>query len=207
MKNLLFFINLFWITNVSAQITSQLEIFHLASGQREAIYQEKVHFEAPNWSNNGKYFIINSLGKIYKIDRKTGQKSLIPTDFADKCNNDHGISPDGKTLVISHYDDPTVDYENRDFRTSRIYTLPIEGGVPKIVSSQTPSFWHGWSPDGNTLLYTALRDGEFDIYAIPAKGGEEKRLTQEKGLDDGADFSHDGKYIYYNSMHSGSMEI
>ena len=70
-----------------------------------------------------------------------------------------------------------------------------------------PSYWHGWSPDGKTLAYCAQRNGEFDIYTIPAAGGEETRLTTAKGLDDGPDYSPDGQYIYFNSERTGHMQI
>jgi hypothetical protein len=45
------------------------------------------------------------------------------------------------------------------------------------------------------LAYCAERNGNFDIYTIPVDGGEEKRLTISDGLDDGPDYSSDGKYI------------
>jgi Tol biopolymer transport system component len=45
------------------------------------------------------------------------------------------------------------------------------------------------------------------VYKIPAEGGEEIRLTTAGGLDDGPEYSPDGKYIYFNSVRSGSMEI
>ena len=45
----------------------------------------------------------------------------IDTGFAVKCNNDHGLSPDGTQLVIS---DQTKDGK------SRIYVLPAPGGAP-----------------------------------------------------------------------------
>ena len=44
----------------------------------------------------------------------------------------------------------------------------------------------------------ARRNDEFDIYTIPAAGGEETRLTTAKGLDDGPEYSPDGNYIYFN---------
>src|SRR5256885_6691666 len=47
----------------------------------------------------------------------------------------------------------------------------------------------------------------FDIYAIPAAGGEEKHLTTAKGLDDGPEYSPDGNYIYFNSERTGHMQI
>jgi len=188
-------------------IRSVLEVYDITAGSRETIYQEDTHFEAPNWSPNNKFFVVNGCGLLYRIPLDGSKKELIYTDFANKCNNDHGISPDGQTLVISHYDQPGVSYENRDFRSSTIYTLPVTGGTPKKITQNTPSFWHGWSPDGKELAFTALRNGEFDVYTIPFNGGAEVRLTDSEGLDDGPDYSHDGKYIYYNSMQSGSMQI
>ena len=40
-------------------IESTLEIVNIRNGKRQVILQEKNHFEAPNWSPDGKYFIIN----------------------------------------------------------------------------------------------------------------------------------------------------
>jgi Tol biopolymer transport system component len=124
---------------------------------------------------------------------------VIDTDFAIRCNNDHGVSPDGKLLVISD--------QSQGKRQSLIYTLPVTGGKPKLVTPNGPSYWHGWSPDGKTLAYCAERDGEYDVYTIPADGGEEKRLTTAKGLDDGPEYSPDGMHIYFNSDRTGLMQI
>ena len=54
---------------------------------------------------------------------------------------------------------------------------------------------------------SAQRNGEFDIYTIPVAGGDETRLTTAKGLDDGPEYSPDGKYIYFNSERTGHMQI
>jgi len=57
-------------------------------------------------------------------------------------------------------------------------------------------------------VFTGGRDKEFDIYSIAVDGsGAERRLTDVKGLDDGPEFSPDGKFIYFNSVRSGSMQI
>ena len=47
----------------------------------------------------------------------------------------------------------------------------------------------------------------FDVYTIPADGGAETRLTTTPGLDDGPEYSPDGKYIYFNSERTGTMQI
>jgi TolB protein len=180
-------------------LESTLETIAIASTDRRVVYHAEEHFEAPNWSRDGKYLLFNKEGKIYKIPVIGGTPELIKTDFAIKCNNDHGISPDGTQLAIS-------DQSNEDDK-SRIYILPIEGGTPKQITMLGPSYWHGWSTDGKTLAYCAERNGEFDIYTIPVNGGEETRLTTSQGLDDGPDYSPDGKYIYFNSERTGTMQI
>lgn len=124
---------------------------------------------------------------------------MIDTGFAVRCNNDHGLSPDGKLLAISD--------QSQEGGKSIIYVLPSTGGTPRRVTANSPSYWHGWSPDGKTLAYCAERNGEFDIYTIPVEGGQETRLTIAPGLDDGPEYSPDGKTIYFNSERTGLMQI
>ena len=180
------------------KLESTLEIIPIATWDRKVILQSDKRLDAPNWTPDGKDLIYNSMGLLYQIPIEGGDPKLIPTDFAKRINNDHGVSQDGKMLVIS---------DQTETGKSLIYTLPIEGGVPKKITPKGPSYWHGWSPDGQTLAYCAERNGNYDIYTIPVNGGEETRLTTTEGLDDGPDYSPDGKYIYFNSARSGTMQI
>ena len=185
-------------TNGSPKLESTLETINIESKDRRVVYTAEKHFEAPNWSKDGKYFLFNSEGHIFKLPVTGGEPQEVNTGSAVKCNNDHGISPDGTQLVIS---------DQSETGSSIIYTLPINGGTPKQITPNSPSYWHGWSPDGKTLAFCGERNGEFDIYSIPAEGGQETRLTTAKGLDDGPDYSPDGKYIYFNSTRTGIMQI
>jgi Tol biopolymer transport system component len=76
----------------------------------------------------------------------------------------------------------------------------------KTYHYQSPSFWHGWSPKSEELVYVGFRNGNFDIFTIFVAGVEEKKLTFAKVHVDSPDYSSDGNYIYYNSMKSGRME-
>jgi len=178
-------------------VGSTLETISVQTGERQIVYRARRHFEAPNWSRDGTYFLFNSNGRLFTIPVAGGEPAPLDTGVAIKCNNDHGFSPDGKWLAIS-------DQHEGD---SRIYVLPSSGGSPRQVTPLAPSYWHGWSPDGRTLAYCASRNGEFDVYTIPVEGGTERRLTDAKGLDDGPDYSPDGKFIYFNSERSGLMKI
>jgi Tol biopolymer transport system component len=53
------------------------------------------------------------------------------------------------------------------------------------------------SPDGRTIVFTSVRDGDLEIYTMDAGGGGATRLTREPGYDGGAFFSPDGKRIVY----------
>jgi TolB protein len=178
---------------------STLETVPIESTDRHVVYVAPGRFEAPNWSRDGSYLIFNRNGMLEKIPVAGGTPEKIDTAFANRCNNDHGISPDGKSLVISD--------QSQDDHKSSVYLVPITGGPPKRITKFSPSYWHGWSPDGKTLAFVGERNGNFDIYTIPVTGGEETRLTTAAGLDDGPDYSPDGAYIYFNSVRSGQMQI
>jgi TolB protein len=177
---------------------SSLETIPISSTDRQVVYITPSHIEAPNWTRDG-MLIFNTGGRLLRLPATGGKPETIDTGFAVHCNNDHGVSPDGTMLAIS--DQSQADHE------SLVYTVPIGGGTPKRITQKSPSYWHGWSPDGKTLAFVGQRNAEFDIYTIPVEGGEETRLTTAKGLDDGPEYSPDGKYIYFNSVRTGSMQI
>jgi TolB protein len=186
-------------TKGAGKLYSMMEVISAESTDRRAIYVAEGRFEAPNWMPEGKRLLFNRNGKIETIDVMGGTTQTIDTGFAVRCNNDHGMSPDGKELVVSD--------QSQEEHKSILYILPIVGGTPRRVTKNAPSYWHGWSPDGRTLAFVGERGGEFDIYTIPVGGGEETRLTTAKGLDDGPEYTPDGKYIYFNSVRTGHMQI
>ena len=179
--------------------TSILEIYDLEKGEsREMIRFDRL-IEAPNWSRDGKSLFYNSRGEIYRYDLEKGTEEKLDTGLCRNCNNDHVLSPDGNSIAVSHSEESWM---------SRVYIVPIGGGEPRLVTENCPSFLHGWSPDGETLAYCAFRDMEKggDIYTIPVSGGKERQLTFTEGLNDGPEYSPDGKHIWFNSVRSGLMQ-
>ena len=176
--------------NAKPVLHSSLETVAIASKDRRLVYHTLDHIEAPNWSLDGTFLVFNAKGQLFRLPISGGTPAPIDTGSARRCNNDHGFSPDGTQIAIS---------DQTKTGKSLIYLLPAIGGAPSQITTLAPSYWHGWSPDGKTLVYCGERNSEFDIYSIPVSGGDETRLTTAKGLDDGPDFTADGKYIYFNS--------
>jgi regulation of enolase protein 1 (concanavalin A-like superfamily) len=188
------------LVQYTSYIGSMLETLEVETGIRQVLAGYEGSWQAPNWTPDGKTLIYNSEGKLYNFDLATRNSTVLNTDFANKNNNDHVLTFDGTQIGISHHPEETNGQ-------SVVYTLPVTGGVPKKITDKSPSYFHGWSPDNQFLLYTAERGGDYDIYKISKDGGKETQLTKTKGLDDGSEYSSDGKYIYFCSTRTGLMQV
>ena len=188
----------------SAQVTSYLEIYDLETREHHVIKEFPFLIEAPNWTPDGEWLVVNRGGKIYKV-APDGSTDLIEinTGAITQCNNDHVISADGKWLSISSNDPNARGY------SSYVYILPFEGGEPRKITPLGPSYLHGISPNGKEIAYCAFRgpNNEQDVYVMPVKGGKEVRLTDAPGLDDGPEYSPNGKQIWFNSVRTGRMQV
>ncbi|MCX7289069.1 MAG: hypothetical protein NTW20_16380, partial [Rhodobacterales bacterium] len=175
---------------------SIVETFEIATGHVRQVLSIGGRIEAPNWAPSGDWLLVNGEGRLYRVP--LAKPELVPQDTgpAVRCNNDHGISPDGTLLILSSH---------HEGEGSQVYVMPVAGGELRKVSPESPSWWHGVSPDGQKLAYVAARQGRrvIDVYDVPLFGGQERRLTQGEGHCDGPDFSADGRRIYYNCDRTG----
>lgn len=178
---------------------SIIETYEVGSGRVTEVLAAEGRIEAPNWAPSGDWLLVNGEGLLFRVPLDKPALVAVPSGAAVKCNNDHGISPDGKTIIISSH---------HEGAGSQVYVMPVEGGEPVKVSPHAPSWWHGISPDGRVLTYVAARGGSrvIDVYTL-VPGAEETRLTNGEGHCDGPDFSPDGARIYYNCDRTGHAQI
>ena len=62
------------------------------------------------------------------------------------------------------------------------------------------------SPNGKTIVFTSMRDGDLDLYSMSLDGFRVKRLTHEIGYDGGAFFSPDNTRIVYRAQYPKNQE-
>lgn len=187
----------------AAPLGCRLEILNVFDGQRKIIRESEGKFEAPNWMPDGKQLLFNEKGSLYTISVEGGTPEKLNTGTVNSNNNDHGISFDGKMLAISGRKDTIGG-------GSVVYVLPLTGGLPKLITEQSPSYWHGWSPNGKEVTVVGQRNGAkiYNLYKVNINTKVETPLTQNTaGHVDGPEYSPDGKYIYYNANPTGTMQI
>ncbi len=167
------------------------------SGERRLVHESStLLFEAPNWTCDGEWLVINGDGLLFRTRSDgSGEPEQIDLGTVPAINNDHVIAPDGSTVYVSAED-------------GHLYAIPLAGGSPRRVSNDRGAnfhhYLHGVSPNGQTLAYIGLIEKPgggaiTNVFTIPTGGGTDVQLTDDRFPDDGAEFSSDGEWIYFNS--------
>lgn len=179
---------------------STVTIYDTVSKVTREVYTHDDVMEAPNWSRDGRFLLVNTGGKLYRLPID-GPAKLDPIEVGPglRCNNDHDLSKDGQYLAFSA-SSPTS-------KGSQVYLAKADGSDAKLMTPAVPSYFHGWSPDGKWLAFVGQRDKKFELFRVAATGGEEQRLTSNGGYDDGPEYTPDNKWIYFNSNRSGGWDI
>ena len=119
---------------------SRIEVVNKDTGARRTVLELDTLVEAPNWTRDGRWLVINGGGKLWKLPADgSGGLEPIPTGRVDNCNNDHVLSPDNAEIFVSS--------------AGHLYRLPFAGGEPVQVSNDHPAdsgflyYLHGISPD------------------------------------------------------------
>ncbi|HLQ81222.1 MAG TPA: biopolymer transporter Tol [Brachybacterium sp.] len=180
---------------------SRIHVLDVDTGQDRILHESStVLYEAPNWTLDGTALILNGDGHLFHLALDGGAPRRIDLGEIAPLNNDHVLDPDGVHVVVSADD-------------GRIHRAPLAGGSATRVTEDDGRlhFLHGISPDGATLVYTAVArdpDGSWlppDLATVPARGGQATLLTEDEFPDDGAEFTPDGAWILFNSERGSAV--
>jgi Tol biopolymer transport system component len=83
-----------------------------------------------------------------------------------------------------------------------IYSANLDGqDTQRLTSSPGYDAEATISPDGKTIVWTSVKDGDLDLYTMNLDGSNVRRLTNDIGYDGGPFFSPDSKKIVYRAAH------
>lgn len=157
----------------------------------------------PAWSPDGRYIYyaeegiirpedrVSRLSHLWSVDVKTGAKRMIGKDDGVQPQS----SPSGRYLAYW-----AIDLDgHRD-----IYTIPVEGGQPLKITSDTYLNWNPvWSPDGKYLYFCSNRSGNTSIWRVPMKEssgearGSAEPIRTPATYNAHLSFSRDGKRLAF----------
>lgn len=163
-----------------------------------------ARIDSPNWAPDGKSIYVHEGGRIQRIPYLNppagGAPQPMDTGKLVGCSGNYGLSPDGKWIAVSCSEVSGAPHE--------VFLLPaLGGGTPRKVTNTTASsYFHAWAPDSRSLAFTQGSASKADIFTISIDGGTEQRLTSDT-LNDGPDYTPDGKFIYFDSLRSGKLQI
>jgi Tol biopolymer transport system component/DNA-binding winged helix-turn-helix (wHTH) protein len=149
----------------------------------------------PQWSADGRWVVYNSVSpdeslySLWKVAADGGE----PVQLTDKDSERPAVSPDGRRVASFRRDAAAAGGYS-------VVVTPFDGGPAEqtfaVPQDVVPLPFVRWSPDGQSLTYTANRDGIPNIWAQPLAGGPAKQLTDFKS--EGRlrfDWSRDGKQL------------
>ncbi len=186
---------------------THFQVYNVERKTTETLFTIDGEWHAPNWTPDEKYIVSDMGGALYRIPVSgagSGKPEKINGTEEMRATNDHALSWDGKQIAVTGITPPMPAKIRTpaDIHNS-LFVMDADGSNAHEVHL---GWLHGWSPDGQYLLYTQYHVDNFDIYRIRADGSGELLLTTNKAQDDGPEYSADGKWIYFCSNRSGKWD-
>lgn len=185
-----------WRTLAPGQVCRILAVDPVTGDSRTILESHDVAFEAPNWTPDGRWIVVNAAGALYRAPAAGGEAVRIDSGALDDSNNDHLVSRDGTTIYSSSE------------TTGHLFAVPLEGGEAVRVSPDRDGvfgyFLQGQSPDGGTLAFTGAerRDGRdfvSGLFLLDLATSAVSRLSAWTDDSVGCDWSPDGDWLYFSS--------
>jgi len=187
-------------------------------------------FKFANWTAIKAEFLIRAgfsiIGKeltleayLYHVPKGTlilGRKYVSKTGTARKIAhtfcNDLLKSLTGKEGMFLSKIVATSDRNGGDFR--EVYTMDWDSAnLEKITNHKTIALSPSWSSDGRFIAYTAFvqqaktKMRNANVFLYDSKIGSSKLISSRQGINSGATFTPDNKYILLTLSEGGSPDI
>lgn len=174
---------------VKGSVISLLDGLHITSGG-------PVNFTL---SRNGSLVYIegeSSRNTIVMVDRQGIEQSLGKEQRAFLSPR---FSPDGKRLAVDIEDGSSED----------IWIYKLEHGPLTRLTFGKDDFYPTWTPDGERIVFSSNRTGDYDLYWKKADGSSDaESLYKAEFPQYETSLSPDGKFLVYRETHpSTGMDI
>jgi TolB protein len=193
--------------SVAPKYRTHFVIYDMQKKTTSTLFTLEGEWHAPNWTHDRQYIVSDMGGSLYRIPTNgahRGKPEKIYGSQTIEATNDHALSWDGRQVAATGITLPMpAKVRTAEDLHNPILMMDADGGNAHEVHL---GWLHGWSPDSRYVVYTQFVGGNADIYRIDADGSGELRMTTNKALDDGPEYSADGQWVYFCSNRSGKWD-
>lgn len=166
------------------------------------------------WANDGTKLVFQrkanqmEADQIYVLDLATGERELVSTGKG-RTTCAYYTQGDKRIVFASthHQGDapPVVKMTGRGYQWAvhREYDIfdvdPNGKGIRQLTKTAGYDAEATVCPVTGAIVFTSVRDGDLELYTMEADGSNVQRITNRRGYDGGAFFSHDGSKFVLRS--------
>jgi Tol biopolymer transport system component len=195
----------FSIWSAAKEGVGQDSMITLVNTQGDGLSLASFSGKNPDWSPTGLSIACVTTGfaggslAFYDVDKQ--QTTVVETGHEGRNHNPR-FSPDGELLAYITKQGEDSELWVYDTLTQDHLQLTFSGGIKR---------WITWSPDGENIVFGQNSDGPggfFDLWAVPAYGGKNRRITVNE-QHDGGPLWHKGEPdpIFYASQRGNRWEL
>ena len=184
----------------------ELVILTLDTGSQQVLIRSEDPVFDPAWSPDGTRIAVvhadaEDHATVAFVDPRSGDMTPGTTPPSSVRDTAPAWSPDGTRVAF-------VRRADADPNGGQVMVLDTgTGETTELVAADAPRFV-AWSPDGTTILYSALGpSGSVDLFTFDQRSSEPEALVTAPHDDVIVDWSPDGRHIVFGRSRGDVFEI